>query len=104
VLIALLGEADMEENAFRAAMVCKLLGNTTRYRIMKLLADGKMTPGQLGRELGKSATVISNQLAKLRAAGLVRFKRERDGLMYWPKMRGVSLLIRRLETFAGQSG
>jgi DNA-binding transcriptional ArsR family regulator len=90
----------MKEEAFKASIVCKLLGNTTRCRIMKLLANDRMTPGQLGKKLAKSPAVISNQLAKLRAAGLVRFKRERGGLMYWPKVSGVAKLVNSLENFA----
>jgi len=93
----------MEELAFQSAMLCQMLGNTTRYRIMKLLARGPMSPGQLCEELGKSPTVISNQLTKLRHTGLVRFKRQPGGLFYWPKPRGVKKLIEGLERFASQS-
>ena len=92
----------MQELEFRSAILCQMLGSTTRYRIIKLLARGKMTPGQLCRALGKTPSVISVQLAKLRNAGLVRYKRERDGLMYWPKVKGIQRLIGYLERFAGQ--
>ena len=92
----------MDEAAFRAAMVCQMLGNTTRYRILKLLCREKMTPKQLCAALNKSSTVISNQLAKLRYAGLVRFKREPTGLMYWPKPGGVAKLFASVEAFASQ--
>jgi len=92
----------MEELAFRSAMVCQMLGNTTRYRILKLLAKKPMTPGQLRQVLAKPPAVISNHLAKLKYAGLVRFKREPGGLMYWPKPKGVGRLIAGLERFASQ--
>ena len=90
----------MDELAFRSAMVCRVLGNSTRYRILKLLAHQPSTPGQLCEALGKSRTIISTHLAKLRDTGLVRFKRQAAGLVYWPKVRGVARLIAQLERFA----
>ena len=72
----------MDDTSFRAAVVCQMLGSTTRYRIVKLLVEKRMTPGQLRKALNKRASVISHHLAKLRNTGLVRFKREPDGLIY----------------------
>ena len=94
----------MEELAFRSALVCQMLGNTTRYRILKLLAQTPMTPGQLCEQLAKPPSVISNQLTKLRHVGLVRFKRQPEGLTYWPKVKGVAKLFAYLERFASQLG
>ncbi len=62
-----------------------------------------MTPGQLCKALGKRSSVISHHLAKLRNTGLVRFKREPDGLMYWPKPRGIGKLMEQIERFAAES-
>ena len=94
----------MEELEFRSAVLCQMLGSTTRYRILKLLSRRKMTPGQLCDALGKASSVISVQLAKLRTAGLVRFKREPGGLMYWLKVPGLGGLIAFLERFAKKLG
>jgi len=90
----------MEEDAFRTVALCQALGSTTRYRILTLLANGRMTPGELCRALGKSPTVVSVHLAKLRAAGLVRFKRQGNGLQYWHKPTGLRAMMKRLERFA----
>ena len=89
----------MDESAFRAVSLCQVLGSTTRYRILKLLAKGQMRPGDLCEALDKPSPVISVHLAKLRAAGLVRYKRKPEGLFYWPKPGGPAALLRRLEEF-----
>jgi len=90
----------VQEDEFQAVVLCQALGSTTRYRILKLLAARRMRPGQLASTLGKSKTVISVHLAKLRAAGLVRFKREATGLLYWLKPTGLKTVLGRLEAFA----
>jgi DNA-binding transcriptional ArsR family regulator len=95
---------DMDETAFQAARLCQVLGGTTRYRILKLLAGEPMTPGQLCKALGKRPNVISDHLGKLRNAGLVRFKRTSDGLMYWPKVKGIGGLLRSVEQFVVRAG
>ena len=92
----------MREEEFRAVTLCQMLGSTTRYRILKLLCERPMTPSELKSELGKSGTVISVQLAKLKNAGLVRFKRERNGLFYWPKPAGLAGVVRGIEKFASK--
>ena len=89
----------MKESEFRAVALCQVLGSTTRYRILRLLARRRLRPSDLCRELGKSPNVISVHLAKLRAAGLVRFKRHRDGLYYWHKPKGLPGLMQRIERF-----
>jgi DNA-binding transcriptional ArsR family regulator len=92
----------MDEATFQAVHLCQLLGSTTRYRIVKLLAEKKRTPGDLSRELGKSPSVISVQLSKLRNAGLVRFKRESNGLLYWLKPSNLDELVRQIEKYASE--
>ena len=90
----------MKESEFRAVSLCQALGSTTRYRILRLLSSRRLKPSELCRELGKSASVISVHLAKLRANGLVRFKRESDGLVYWHKPKGLAALMQRIEKVA----
>ena len=93
----------MQESEFRAVALCQTLGSTTRYRILRLLAGGRLRPRDLQRKLGKSQSVISIHLAKLRAAGLVRFKREPDGLYYWHKTKGLTALMLSIEKFVAGS-
>lgn len=90
----------MEEPAYRTVALCRVLGSTTRYRIVRLLAQQKMRPSDLRRELRKAPNVISVHLARLRSAGLVRFKREPDGLFYWLKLPELPQLLDQIESFA----
>ena len=94
----------MDESTFRAVRLCQVLGSHTRFRILLLLAKRRMTPSELQRELGKSPSVISRHLEKLRSADLVRFKRGERRLFYWLKRQKLPGLLRRIEEFAKSAG
>jgi DNA-binding transcriptional ArsR family regulator len=53
-----------------------LLASTMRLHIVWLLADGDMDVGALAEAVGGSLQAVSQQLAKLKLAGLVRSRRE----------------------------
>ena len=53
-----------------------LLASTMRLHILWLLAHGEMDVGGLADEVGGSLQAVSQQLAKLKLAGLVRSRRE----------------------------
>jgi len=53
-----------------------LLASTMRLHILWLLAHGEMDVGGLAEEVGGSLQAVSQQLAKLKLAGLVRSRRE----------------------------
>jgi len=94
----------MEESTFRAVRLCQVLGSHTRFRILLLLAKRRMTPGELRRALKKSPSLISRHLEKLRSADLVRFKREKTGLLYWLKRQKLPALLSGIEEFAKSLG
>lgn len=52
-----------------------MLAATARLQIVWLLADGERDVGTLATELGQSVAAVSQHLAKLRLAGLVRSHR-----------------------------
>lgn len=54
----------------------RLLGDPTRVLILWCLRVGEVAVGQLADRIGASPTAVSQHLAKLRAAGLVRARRE----------------------------
>jgi UTP--glucose-1-phosphate uridylyltransferase len=54
-------------------------------------------PADLGRELGRSPSVISVQLSTRKNAGLARFKREPNGLVYRLKPPDLDRLIEQIE-------
>jgi DNA-binding transcriptional ArsR family regulator len=53
-----------------------LLASTMRLHIVWLLAHGDMDVGALAEAVGGSLQAVSQQLAKLKLAGLVRSRRE----------------------------
>jgi DNA-binding transcriptional ArsR family regulator len=93
-------EGTVKESEFQAVRICQALGGTTRYRILRLLGEARMRPADLAVELGKSRSVISVHLYKLKATGLVRFKRQKDGLYYWLKPKDLPSVLRRIESLA----
>jgi chemotaxis signal transduction protein len=59
------------------ADIAKALGDPTRLAVLDALADGERSVGELVARLGASQPKVSNHLAALRAAGLVRSRRDR---------------------------
>jgi DNA-binding transcriptional ArsR family regulator len=59
-----------------AAARFDLLASTMRLHILWILAHGEMDVGGLAEAAGGSIQAVSQQLAKLRLAGLVRSRRE----------------------------
>jgi DNA-binding transcriptional ArsR family regulator len=53
-----------------------LLASTSRLHILWVLAHGDMDVGGIADEVGGSLQAVSQQLAKLKLAGLVRSRRE----------------------------
>ena len=53
-----------------------MLAATARLHIVWLLADAERDVGTLATEIGQSVAAVSQHLAKLKLAGLVRSRRE----------------------------
>lgn len=61
----------------------KLIGNERRLLILCfLVANGEMRAGDLTNAVGLSQSALSQHLAKLRADGLVAFRRQSQTLYY----------------------
>ena len=82
----LLAPADLatfEANASTVAELLKALGNTRRLMVMcKLAEHGEMRVNALAEEVGLSQSALSQHLAKMRAEGLVDFRREAQTAWY----------------------
>ncbi len=65
-----------------AARLLKALANERRLSILCLLARGEMCVGALVDTVGLSQSALSQHLAKLRAEGLVRTRREGHTIHY----------------------
>lgn len=65
-----------------AAEVFGLLADATRVRIILALRDGESSVTELAATVGKSATVVSQHLAKLRWGRIVRARQEGNRVFY----------------------
>ncbi len=75
--------ATFESHAGRVAELLKALGNRRRLMVMcKLAEHGEMTVGDLAEEVALSQSALSQHLARMRAEGLVAFRRESQALWY----------------------
>lgn len=73
----------LTRQAGEAARLLKLLGNENRLLILCFLAvRGEMTVGEIVEVVGLSQSALSQHLAKLRADGLVSFRRNSQMLHY----------------------
>ena len=87
--VAQVGVADtaalkmLAKQAGEAAQLLKLLGNEKRLLILCFLAArGEMTVGEIVDVVKLSQSALSQHLAKLRADGLVTFRRTSQTLHY----------------------
>ncbi len=60
----------------------KVLGDATRLRILHALLPGELCVCDLSETLGMSSSAVSHQLAVLKAASLVRHRREGKVVYY----------------------
>ncbi len=70
------------EQARKAADFLKALSHETRLMILCILTDGEKSVGDLERLLDLRQPVVSQQLARLRADGLVATRREGKIIYY----------------------
>jgi DNA-binding transcriptional ArsR family regulator len=71
-----------EEQADLVVEVFRMLADTTRVQLLWSLADREMSVNDLAGRVGKPAPSVSQHLAKLRMAHLVRTRREGTQVFY----------------------
>ena len=64
-----------------AAEMVRVLGHPVRLRIVELLEAGERTVTEIQEALGAEQAAVSQQLARMRAAGIVEGRR--DGANVW---------------------
>lgn len=75
--------AAFEANAGRVAELLKALGNARRLMVLcKLLEHREMSVATLAAQVGLTQSALSQHLARMRAEGLVAFRREGQTLWY----------------------
>jgi ArsR family transcriptional regulator, virulence genes transcriptional regulator len=72
----------MANNAKRASAFLKALAHESRLMILCILADGEKSVSELEQELGLRQPTVSQQLARLRADGLVATRRDGKVINY----------------------
>lgn len=74
--------AALRQNAGRAAKLMKALSNPHRLLVLCHLAEGERSVGELGALLSIGQSALSQHLARLRADGLVKTRRDRQTIHY----------------------
>ena len=82
------------EQAELAVEVFRMLSDTTRVRLLWALIDQELAVNELADRLGKPAPSVSQHLAKLRMARLVRTRREGTQVFYRVENEHVAQLVR----------
>lgn len=77
-----------------AVEVFRMLADPTRVRLLWLLSHGELAVGELAERLAKNASSVSQHLAKLRMARLVRTRRVGTTVYYRVENGHVARLVR----------
>jgi len=72
----------MTDNAKRASDFLKALAHESRLMMLCILAEGEKSVSELEQELGLRQPTVSQQLARLRADGLVATRRDGKTVYY----------------------
>jgi ArsR family transcriptional regulator len=87
-------------NAAEVAALLKALANDRRLAVLcRLAAEGEANAGALAEGAGLSQSALSQHLAKLRAEGIVAFRREQQTLWYRiadPRIRTLMATLQKL--------
>ena len=73
---------EIERHAEEAAALLALIANPKRLLILCRLAEAELPVGALAERVGLSPSALSQHLARLREAGLVATRRERQSIHY----------------------
>ncbi|OBK79509.1 metalloregulator ArsR/SmtB family transcription factor [Mycobacterium sp. 1274761.0] len=73
--------------------VFRMLADPTRVQVLWALADGEMSVNELAEHVGKPAPSVSQHLAKLRMARLVRTRRAGTTIFYSLENEHVQRLV-----------
>ncbi len=89
----------MPETQYRASRLCRVLGNPTAYKILRLLCRSKKKPSEIATILGLSKSTVSQMLLSLKLADLVRYDTLPVGRIYWLKDKSIIKLLDEIEEF-----
>jgi ArsR family transcriptional regulator, zinc-responsive transcriptional repressor len=76
------GESIEDDQVNLIVEVFRMLADATRIRVLWALTDGELSVNELAEKVGKPAPSVSQHLAKLRMARLVRTRRAGTTIFY----------------------
>lgn len=79
----------------------RVMGHPLRLTILRTLAGGEYAVGDIAEQNGQSLSLISQQLALLRKAGLVQTRREAKQVFYALTGERVSAILQSLQGLLG---
>ena len=86
----------------RMVEALRLMGHPLRLSILRTLAKGEHAVGDIAEQTGQSLSLISQQLALLRKAGLVQTRREAKQVFYALAGERVSAIAQSLKGLVRQ--
>ena len=87
----------MKETQYRSSRICRVLGNPTAYKIIRLLENKKLSPSEISQELNLSIQTISDTLRILRKVDLVRYDTWNKRKVYFLKTPQIIEILNKLE-------
>ncbi len=94
-----------ESEAIDAAAIFTQLSDTTRVRILSMLASSEMCVCEMADLLGMSQPAVSHHLHVLRQNEAIRFRKNGQRTVYYISDNAMGVTIRRLlEVVAGGKG
>jgi DNA-binding transcriptional ArsR family regulator len=83
-----------QEQVELAVETFRMLADGTRVRLLWALHDGELSVNELAEAVGKPAPAVSQHLAKLRMARIVRTRREGTHVYYRMENDHIASLVR----------
>ena len=83
-----------DDHAALVVEVFRMLADATRIQVLWALVEGEMSVNELAEHVGKPAPSVSQHLAKLRMARLVRTRREGTTIHYSLENEHIRQLVR----------
>ena len=93
-----------QEQVDLAVEVFRMLADATRVRLLWALLDGELAVNELAHAVSKPATAVSQHLAKLRMARLVRTRRDGTRVFYRIENEHVRQLVQDAVSHADHAG
>lgn len=94
--------SDLAADFDRTVEALRLMGHPLRLSILRTLGEGEHAVGDIAEQTGQGLSLISQQLALLRKAGLVQTRREAKQVFYALAGDRLSAIAKALESLAGQ--